>query len=293
MTELTVCVTTGSVAGDGGYFPIIHTVSRQRRSRLRFPGVTAGKLRAVMWVPFRAMQTFDGDGKQPEPRAFGPLPPGRHPYTPEQVAYHQRERLIAGLAATVAERGYAATTVGQIAAPARVSRRVFYTHFETKEECFLAAFDAVIAHLRGLMRAAAEPFAGDWPRQVIAAVRAALDFLATEPDLARLCMLESFSAGPALHRRLPEIIGESAPFMAVGRGEREGAPTPGDSTDVALIGTVANRLTRHIATEGTATLPAQLPDLVEFLLTPYVGAERARELVGEVGRERRDPEAGN
>jgi len=224
--------------------------------------------------------------RPPGPLPFGPLPAGRHPYTPEQVAYHQRERLIAGLAATVAERGYAATTVRQVAAAAHVSRRVFYEHFESKEECFLAAFDAIVAHLRGLMRAAIGSGPGDWPGQVVAIVRTVLDFLAAEPDLARLILLESLSAGPALHDRYPQIIGEFAPFMARGRGERAGR-APAESADTALLGTVSSRLTRRIASEGAAGLPAELPALVEFLLTPYLGVERARELAAEAERERR------
>ena len=245
-----------------------------------------------MWLQFRAMQSDDGDETPAEPPALGPLPPGRHRYTPEQVAYHQRERLIAGLAATVAERGYAATTVRQIAAAAHVSRRVFYEHFEGKEECFLAAFDAVVVHLRKLMWAAAEPLAGDWPRQVLAAARAALDFFAAEPDLARLCLHESLSAGPRLHRRYAEVIDEFASFLAGGRDELAGSAAQPASTDVALLGTVANRLTRQVATEGPAGLPAWLPELVDFLLTPYVGAERAREVAREAAIERPSREAG-
>src|ERR1041384_1344489 len=109
-----------------------------------------------------------GDGLVPP---LGPLPSGRHIYSPEQVAGHQRERLIAALTAVVAERGYAHTTVGRIAAAAHVSRRVFYEQFDSKEACFLAPFDTIFEPLRTVMRAAALPLAGDWSRQVVAALR--------------------------------------------------------------------------------------------------------------------------
>ncbi len=117
-------------------------------------------------------------GTEP-PATLGPLPSGRHHYSAEQVAAHQRERLIAGLATVVAERGYAAATIGEIAAAAHVSRRVFYEHFETKDDCFLAAFDVIFEHLETVVVAAAAPFAGDWPRQVVASLRATLAFFAS------------------------------------------------------------------------------------------------------------------
>ncbi|HEY8810145.1 MAG TPA: TetR/AcrR family transcriptional regulator, partial [Solirubrobacterales bacterium] len=101
---------------------------------------------------------------------LGPLPAGRHGYSREQVAHHQRERLIAGLAEAVAEKGYAAVTLTDIVMHAKVSRRVFYANFESKEQCFLAAFEVVVGHLRELVAEAVEGI-GDWPHQAIAATR--------------------------------------------------------------------------------------------------------------------------
>ena len=115
---------------------------------------------------------------------LGPLPAGRHGFSREQVAHNQRERLIAGLATAVAEHGFQAVTITHITKGARVSRRVFYANFESKEECFLAAFEVVVGHLRELIAAAVEGIE-EWPQQAIAATRAALAFLAAEPDLAR------------------------------------------------------------------------------------------------------------
>jgi AcrR family transcriptional regulator len=226
------------------------------------------------------MQREDADRPvEPHPHPqppLGPLPSGRHTYTPEQVARHQRERLIAGLAAVVAERGYAAATVGQIAAAAHVSRRVFYEHFEGKGECFLAAFDAVVAHVRTLMSSAAEPRGEDWPGRVAAALGAALEFFAAEPHLARLCLVESSSAGPPLRRRFREVADAFAPYLAVGRSGHGSDRELPDSFEVSLIGGLAFKLTRQVSAAGPESLPGQLPGYVEFLLTPYLGPERAR-----------------
>ena len=59
----------------------------------------------------------------------------------------------------VAERGYPATTVGDVVAAARCSRNAFYELFEDKEACYIAAADETGAEmldgarLRGAQRA--------------------------------------------------------------------------------------------------------------------------------------------
>jgi AcrR family transcriptional regulator len=221
------------------------------------------------------------DGGASSSPPLGPLPSGRHRFSPEQVARHQRERLIAGLAAEVAERGYAAVTIGQIAAAAHVSRRVFYEHFETKEECFGAAFDVVFEHLRRLMTDAAASHRGDWPRQLSAALGAALDFLSGQPDLARLCLVESPSAGPELQRRFGEVAEILGPYVRAGRQARGASRKLPDSTELSLVGAVGARLNREIALHGAERLPALLPGLVEFVLAPYLGIEEARRYAAE------------
>lgn len=208
---------------------------------------------------------------------LGPLPAGRHGYSREQVAHHQRERLIAGLAAAVAAKGYAAVTLADIVGEARVSRRVFYANFEGKEECFLAAFEVVVAHLRELVAAATAGVEG-WPRQAIAATGAVLSFLAGEPDLARLCLLESRGAGPAVTARFNQAVGELAPGLARGRGERPAGERPlPDSTEDSTLGALVSLVHRKVAAGETERLEELAPECAELVLLPYLGpAEAAR-----------------
>ena len=71
------------------------------------------------------------------------LRPGRG--TPrEEAERNQRERLFAATVATVAEKGYEATTVADLVKLSGVSRSAFYRHFEDKQECFLTAAEALI-----------------------------------------------------------------------------------------------------------------------------------------------------
>jgi AcrR family transcriptional regulator len=208
---------------------------------------------------------------------LGPLPAGRHGFSREQVEHNQRERLIAGLATAVAENGYRAVTITDVTKQARVSRRVFYENFAGKEECFLAAFEVVVGHTREL---AAEAIAAseEWPQRAIAAARAVLAFFAAEPDLARLCLVESQAAGPAVSARFHEAVHEVVPYLEQGRalrsGERELPPTTEEST----IGALAMLASRKVAAGEAEHLADLLPEFSEFILSPYLGAEEATHL---------------
>jgi AcrR family transcriptional regulator len=212
---------------------------------------------------------------------LGPLPAGRHGFSREQVEHNQRERLIAGLATAVAEHGYNAVTITHITKAARVSRRVFYANFESKEECFLAAFEVVAGYVRELAAEAAAR-ESDWAHRAITAARAVLSFFAEEPALARLCLVESTSAGPAVAGRFRAAIDEVEPFLAQGRAERgsDERELP-DSTEASILGALASLAARRVGAGEADRLPELLPDFAEFILAPYLGATEAARLTRE------------
>lgn len=209
---------------------------------------------------------------------LGPLPGGHHGLSPEQVAESQRERLLAAVVEVVAARGYRATTIAEIVKAAAVSTRVFYANFADKEEGFLAALDAVLAHLGERLTAAAGT-GRDWPDQVIAVLRAGLEFFAAEPDLARFCLVEPLAATTTIARRLREAVFAAAPYLRAGRALRpaDAEQLPASTEDSVLGGLLTLASRAVVAGEATA-LPALLPDLVEFALAPYLGPEPARDL---------------
>jgi AcrR family transcriptional regulator len=208
---------------------------------------------------------------------LGPLPAGRHGFSREQVAHKQRERLIAGLATAVAEKGYRAVTITDITKAARVSRRVFYENFEGKDECFLAAFEVVVGHIRELATDATVG-AGDWSGQAIAAARSVLLFFAAEPDLARLCLVESQAAGPAVSARFHEAVHEVVPYLEQGRGLRESDRELPPTTEESTLGALVLLAGRKVAAGEAEQLEELLPDFAEFILAPYLGAEEAARL---------------
>jgi len=216
------------------------------------------------------------------PPELARLPPGRHGLPREFVVHNQRERLIAGLAEAIAENGYSGTTIAHITRHAAVSRRTFYEHFSSKDECFVAAYDTVMEQLQERVSAGFES-TEDWPHAVRAGISAMLEFLAAEPHLARLCMVEALVAGPVVVERYDAAIQSFVPYFQTGR---EGRPPEvlarlSPTTEEALVGGMVSLISRRIIAGKAEQLEELLPDLVEFTLTPYLGSEEASKIAAE------------
>jgi AcrR family transcriptional regulator len=210
------------------------------------------------------------------PPELSRLPPGRHGLPRDFVVHNQRERLIAGLAEATAEKGYGSTTIADITRHAAVSRRTFYEHFEGKDDCFVAAFDTVIGLLGERVQAAFED-EDDWAVATRAAIAAMLAFLASEPNLARLALVEALVAGPVVVDRYDAAVQTFIPYVARGREGRSKKVLAhlSDSTEEALVGGMVSLVSRRIVAGQAEELESLLPDLTEFALAPYVGADEA------------------
>jgi AcrR family transcriptional regulator len=215
-------------------------------------------------------------GERPDqPDELARLPHGRHGLPPEFVAQNQSRRLLVALIRIIAEQGYNAATITGIAETAGVTTRTFYKYFESVENCYLTAFDAAVELVSDRLVGAYEA-QEEWPLKVRAALAAALDFFAASPELARLLLTEPFVAGAAVSRRYQEQIARLAPFLAAGRElSPQGATFP-STTERGLIGSIASQIGRKAGNGHAESLPALLPDLTQFALTPYLGAAEAR-----------------
>ena len=220
-----------------------------------------------------------GESAQGYPPELARLPPGRHGLPREFVTHNQRERLIAGLAEAVAENGYSGTTIAHITRAAAVSRRTFYEHFSSKDECFVAAYETVMAELRERVTVAFEE-TEEWPLAIKAGIDAMLEFLAAEPNLARLCMVEALVAGPAVVERYDAAIQSFVPYFEKGREGRspEVLSRLSSTTEEALVGGMVSLISRRIIAGKAEDLEELLPDLVEFTLTPYLGSSEASKI---------------
>jgi AcrR family transcriptional regulator len=208
------------------------------------------------------------------------LPPGRHGLPREFVAANHRERLLAACAQVVEQKGYADASVARIIRAAAVSRRTFYEHFDSKEDCFIATYDTVMENLRDRMVAAVEA-AGAWPQNVPAALAEMLRFFAAEPALARLCMVETLAAGPPVSSHHRDTVATFALLLRAGRIEAQGESGPPLDTEEAVIAGVVSLITRWIVVDRTEQLEKLLPDAVTVALTPFLGIADAGRIAAE------------
>jgi AcrR family transcriptional regulator len=206
------------------------------------------------------------------------LPSGRHGLPREFVAANHRERLIAACAQEVLKRGYSETTVAHVIKTAAVSRRSFYESFESKEECFLATYDLLFDHLSARV---VEAFTSqhEWPEQLRAALQAMLGFLAEQPGIARLCMVEPLVAGPPISDHHRAAVDRFAPLFRAGRDpERPDEPPVG--TEEAVAFGIAQLIMRRIVSGDVGQLEEMCPDLLETALTPFTGPVEAERIAG-------------
>jgi AcrR family transcriptional regulator len=97
----------------------------------------------------------------------------------------RRGRILWALATCMAEKGYQATTIADIARAGRVSKTIVYTHFRDKEHCLLELYsratDRVLETVRGAQFGAADLPWRDRMRVVVATY---LETLAGGPAVA-------------------------------------------------------------------------------------------------------------
>ena len=197
---------------------------------------------------------------------------------PDGFGQDRRARLLGATVTTVAEHGYVATTVAQIAAAAGVSVAEFDRHFAGKGDCFLAAYDVTVELLEEWIRAELAGRREGWPHDVRSAVQATLDLLAVEPRFASFCGAEVLFAGPRALRRHRATVARLAALLRAGRRHCDwGGELPADLEETLLSGAI-HSLARGARNGGGERLGEMVPDLTYFLLVPYFDAVEAQRL---------------
>jgi AcrR family transcriptional regulator len=190
----------------------------------------------------------------------------------------QRERLLEAMLRVAAAKGYEATTVNDVIEVAGVSSASFEEMFEDKAACFLEAYDAVfdvlVAHVTAAFESAAEE---PWPERIAAGLRALVELLATEADIARLSMVEVTAAGDDARARYRSALARFTPFLEEGREySSQAEELPADTARFA-IGGATSMIFDEIRAGRGPELKRILPDLVFAVLMPYLGPEQAEE----------------
>jgi AcrR family transcriptional regulator len=225
----------------------------------------------------RTDQRIPGSRSATDPERL--LPRGRHDLPREFIARTQRDRLIDAMARTVAEKGYAGTSLGDVCGAAGVSTRAFYEHFADKETCFLAAFDRGVTLLQGAV-AGAYGRTAPWPERMHRGLDTLLRILAAEPAFAALAVVEVLAAGPVARGRRRLLLEAFEVFFA-DAPLGPGIPEPPAGVVHAVIAGVYGVIYDYVSTGRADELPARLADLTYLVLVPFTGPAAAVRVAAE------------
>ena len=190
----------------------------------------------------------------------------------EFVAVRKRRRIMDAMAELTAEQGYEATKIADIVKRAAVARKTLYDNFDGKEEVFLAAFDSAVEELGTQLDEACAAAAGDWGERVEAGLQVVLDFVATRPHVARMCVVEAVSATPAASARYDEALESFVERLRRSAPPGTGLPA---TIEESLVGGVAWILHQQIRRGEAEQALDLLPELSDFVLSPYRGVAKS------------------
>jgi AcrR family transcriptional regulator len=225
------------------------------------------------------LSTRKSRGERRRPDAAPPpverIPP-RSGLSRAEVIAVQRRRILAGLAQALAYHGYEDTKITDIVELAGVSRPTFYEHFEGKEQCFAAAYADGVERLAATVAAAGEE--GEGAVRLSAGLRAGLEFLAADPPLAHLLLVESLAAARPARLEHERTLARLARTIQIAAGSE-----PSEQTALLLAGGLSSYLSGRILAGGAERLAEAHDTLLDYLVAaslPAAGADERRTASG-------------
>jgi len=207
----------------------------------------------------------------------GQFPSGIRSLPSDLVSAVQRERLLAGMLRATAELGYREVSVQEVLDRAGVSRPTFYEHFDNKEACFLAAFDAAAARLRERIDIAASDSEG-WRERLRLGLEEVLHFVGEDPDAAMTLIVDGRAACPdALARRDDLLDHFSSCLDEMVRAEVPAGEAPSAIAAAGIVGGIEALLYSRLNRGEADDVQSLLPSLMYFAVLPYEGHEAASE----------------
>jgi len=206
----------------------------------------------------------------------------RSPGTPRRLELDADERILQATTETIAEQGYVATTVADIARAASVSLTTFYANFDGKEEALLAALEQGRAQGFATVLPAFQR-ATTWEQSVWNGLRALFSFLAVETGWAGLSA-EVRSAGPRAAAHAQQTMQLFGQLLAP--GEEAAAGRVPVVTRAAVGGAIFTLMIDEVRAGRVKKLPELLPIATFIALTPYVGVDAAAAAANTEGRGR-------
>jgi len=181
--------------------------------------------------------------------------------------------LLEAMLLTVGERGYAKTTVREVAERARISHDRFHRRFGSKPACFARAYEEAVEHLAGEVLDACRGATG-WREGFRAGLAALLRTVAEQPLLAKALLIEVRAArGDAwlAHQRQVERLVAALDTAREEPGARSAASP---MTAGFVVGAIEESLSIEIAAGRAAEAERLLDDLTRLAFLQLFGEEK-------------------
>lgn len=173
----------------------------------------------------------------------------------------QRPRILEAITELVAARGYAGTTVREIAGTAGVSLSTFYEHFPDKERCFLAAYDQVADQLFAAITEETRR-ATDARGALEVGIATYFNWFAEHPSAAATFVVEVHRAGQAalarraeIHQRYRQLVALAPKAVVRERGKKAKLP----AAAIEAVTYANDAMTHDYVRQGRAH---ELPSLI-------------------------------
>ena len=190
----------------------------------------------------------------------------------------RRALLVDALTRAATEGGYSEVSVERVAGYAGLTVDDFHAEFEDLDQCLLAALESFLDRLVSHMEDSWE--AGeDWPHQVKSAIRAGVDFIMELEGLSRVFLVDQ--SGPAAVELRLAAIGHAAEAL---RGARASYPVAAKYPEImeqTLVSGVVLVVSRKLLAEEASLSSRLAEEVVELVLTPYLGRREAHRIAAE------------
>lgn len=193
--------------------------------------------------------------------------------TPTAEGAHRR-RLFEGMARAVAQQGWVDCTIADIVREAGVSKRTFYEHFQTKNDCLVALYESASRNALRHLDSVLDPNR-HWQDQVEAAMTAYLGVLAENPIMLRALFIDILGLGAqglAARRRVNEAIADF--LLGVVNPARDSAVMT-SSMAMAVVGGI-NELVLQLIEQDQIHEIQSITHTTSALIRAVVGTERSK-----------------
>jgi AcrR family transcriptional regulator len=207
------------------------------------------------------------------------LPRGEHNLPRGWVAHNQRERIFDAVANLTAGKGYPALSLEDIVADAAISLQTFYEHFDNKEEAFLATFEMGHAKATAAINRSLD-LKLSWQQNIRRGLNALLEFLASEPAIARLACVDILIAYPHVTGRVNEANFSYIELLDIGP-DNTYPNMPAAVTREASVGGIFELLHDYVLRGRTEKVPELCDYAMYLVVTPFAGREIAAQAVAE------------